>query len=258
MNARRRVAFAVLAAAFVLAAPVVAGAADLTPLAPPTITAPGESAMVGDWVAVSGVADSGTVDVEIVSASLSTTASVDASGAFSKSVPVPYGPSVISVRASNADTQSVAVLRTVWNLGGPPEYGAYVLVDKSDFFLYVIRWGAVTARFPIAIGMPRAPTKVGTFYLGRPMRGGGGWGVLRMPLRKLKWVRTRVTVHVGRRHVRRWVRRIKFVRTSYFIHGTNDPASIGTWASLGCVRMYNWDVVALAGMTGIEPVVIRQ
>jgi lipoprotein-anchoring transpeptidase ErfK/SrfK len=31
----------------------------------------------------------------------------------------------------------------------------------------------------------------------------------------------------------------------YAIHGTNRPSSIGTWASYGCIRMYNQDVVDL-------------
>lgn len=32
----------------------------------------------------------------------------------------------------------------------------------------------------------------------------------------------------------------------YRIHGTNDPKSIGTYASSGCIRMYNKDVEKLA------------
>jgi lipoprotein-anchoring transpeptidase ErfK/SrfK len=31
----------------------------------------------------------------------------------------------------------------------------------------------------------------------------------------------------------------------YAIHGTNNPASIGTYASYGCIRMYNKDVLDL-------------
>ncbi len=31
----------------------------------------------------------------------------------------------------------------------------------------------------------------------------------------------------------------------YAIHGTNRPSSVGTWASYGCIRMYNQDVVDL-------------
>lgn len=37
----------------------------------------------------------------------------------------------------------------------------------------------------------------------------------------------------------------------YRIHGTNDPKSIGTAASSGCIRMHNGHVVHLASMAGV-------
>ena len=37
----------------------------------------------------------------------------------------------------------------------------------------------------------------------------------------------------------------------YRIHGTNDPSSIGTDASSGCIRMHNGDVLHLAKMAGV-------
>lgn len=39
--------------------------------------------------------------------------------------------------------------------------------------------------------------------------------------------------------------------TLYRIHGTNDPKSIGTAASSGCIRMYNGHVVHLSSMAGV-------
>ena len=36
--------------------------------------------------------------------------------------------------------------------------------------------------------------------------------------------------------------------TLYRIHGTNEPSSIGSAASSGCIRMHNEHVVHLAGM----------
>ena len=45
----------------------------------------------------------------------------------------------------------------------------------------------------------------------------------------------------------------------YAIHGTNRPDSIGTFASYGCIRMYNQDIVDLFERVGVgtEVVVIR-
>jgi lipoprotein-anchoring transpeptidase ErfK/SrfK len=37
----------------------------------------------------------------------------------------------------------------------------------------------------------------------------------------------------------------------YAIHGTNRPESIGTYASYGCVRMFNEDIIDLFGRVGL-------
>jgi L,D-transpeptidase ErfK/SrfK len=37
----------------------------------------------------------------------------------------------------------------------------------------------------------------------------------------------------------------RWVFTAYGIHGTNQPWVIGTMASHGCIRMYNWDILEL-------------
>ncbi|WP_425531975.1 L,D-transpeptidase [Ancylobacter koreensis] len=43
----------------------------------------------------------------------------------------------------------------------------------------------------------------------------------------------------------------------YAIHGTNRPKSIGTYASYGCVRMHNDDIIDLFGRVGVgTPVVM--
>jgi lipoprotein-anchoring transpeptidase ErfK/SrfK len=44
----------------------------------------------------------------------------------------------------------------------------------------------------------------------------------------------------------------------YAIHGTNRPTSIGTYASAGCVRMLNEDVLELFERVSIgTPVVVQ-
>ena len=42
----------------------------------------------------------------------------------------------------------------------------------------------------------------------------------------------------------------------YAIHGTNNPKSIGTFASYGCVRMLNDDIVDLYGRVGVGTQVV--
>jgi lipoprotein-anchoring transpeptidase ErfK/SrfK len=46
---------------------------------------------------------------------------------------------------------------------------------------------------------------------------------------------------------------------NYAIHGTNNPASVGTFVSHGCIRMHNADILDLYGRThiGAEVFVLR-
>lgn len=48
-------------------------------------------------------------------------------------------------------------------------------------------------------------------------------------------------------------------RGEYAIHGTNQPGSIGTYASYGCIRMHNQDVVDLFARVQVgTPVVVTR
>lgn len=43
----------------------------------------------------------------------------------------------------------------------------------------------------------------------------------------------------------------------YAIHGTNRPDSIGTWASYGCVRMHNRDIIELFDRVAVgAPIIV--
>jgi lipoprotein-anchoring transpeptidase ErfK/SrfK len=49
------------------------------------------------------------------------------------------------------------------------------------------------------------------------------------------------------------------VNGNYAIHGTNNPGSVGSFVSHGCIRMYNADVLDLYRRThiGTEVFVLR-
>ena len=149
-------------------------------------------------------------------------------GSLSASGSLPYGHFSLRVASENASGSASSAGVPVYNLGSTPTYAKYVLVDKSDLMLYLVKSGVVVQASPVAIGMPGTPTRTGSFRLGKYQnrRRSSPWGVRRLPLQK--------RVH------RRWR------GTSYYIHGTNDSSSIGTRASHGCVRMYNRDVLRLS------------
>ena len=134
-----------------------------------------------------------------------------------------YRTNTVEVVGVNAWGTSKPNVRQVQYLGPVPTSTRFVLIDKSELNLYFVDHRALVRVYPIAIGMWDTPTPSGYFTLGVPMRSpSAAWGPFRMPLMK------------GRRG--------QYRLTSYYIHGTNDPDSIGTMASHGCIRMYNWQL----------------
>lgn len=102
-----------------------------------------------------------------------------------------------------------------------------IVIDKSEFRLYLVKNDVLVAVYPVATGRPSMETpvrlwKVGAKYVTDPS---SVYGPRKMRL--YKWTGT------------------TFVSTGYLIHGTNQPWVIGTKASHGCIRLYNSDVLAL-------------
>jgi hypothetical protein len=143
-------------------------------------------------------------------------------------VRVPYGIESLRITASNGFGKSPrpSGARTVFSLGPlsalPKKRASYVLVDKRSMTLYDVRHNLVVNHYDIAIGTPSTPTPNGYFRLGGPQRAVGSWGVLRRPLYSFS--------------------RTKSWPSGFYIHGTDAPWDIGTWASHGCVRLYNWAI----------------
>jgi hypothetical protein len=107
-------------------------------------------------------------------------------------------------------------------------WSTYILIDKSDFRLYWIQNGRLVKMYPIAHGAeygwtPNATWRVGAKYITDP---DSVYGPRKMRLYRL--------MPDG-----------SFVWTAYGIHGTNEPWVIGTMASHGCIRLYNWDILEL-------------
>jgi hypothetical protein len=139
---------------------------------------------------------------------------------------VPYGVERIRLTARNGFGSSPpSAARALYNLGPQarlPKRNRYLLVDKRSMTLYDVRRNHVLRHFDIAIGIPSAPTPNGYFKLGGARPASGAWGVLRRPLYRFGGSK-------------RWA-------SGFYIHGTDAPWDIGTWASHGCVRIYNWAI----------------
>lgn len=99
-----------------------------------------------------------------------------------------------------------------------------IVVNISAKTLTVYRNGSIFREFLVATGKPSTPTPVGSFtVVNKQIDPGGPYGT-------------------------RW---LGLSERGYGIHGTNDPSSIGTAASNGCIRMYNEDIEALFSITNV-------
>ena len=94
-----------------------------------------------------------------------------------------------------------------------------LVVDTDALSLTVLVDGEPYQQYPVAVGRPSLPTPHGDFTIKAKEIWGGGFGA--------RWMQLSIPWGV------------------YGIHGTNNPASIGTRASHGCIRMYNRHVIEL-------------
>lgn len=99
-----------------------------------------------------------------------------------------------------------------------------IIVDLSDRQLYLLDGNTVVRGFPVGIGKMLTATPLGEYtIINKHPNPGGPFGAFWMGLSK----------------------------PHYGIHGTNNPSSIGHEVSKGCIRMYNEDVLELAGIVPI-------
>jgi len=120
-----------------------------------------------------------------------------------------------------------------------------ILVDKSMFRMWILYEGTPFKTYPITIGAPNKETPVAKFVMGGKNPNPAWWpppdvkisgkapvpyGDPQNPLGKW-WISLEHDIHHG-----------------IGIHGTNDPGSIGSKASNGCVRMLNEEVVEVAAL----------
>lgn len=99
-----------------------------------------------------------------------------------------------------------------------------IIVNIGAKRLTVYKNGSIFREYIVATGKEETPTPVGVFeVVNKEIDPGGPYGT-------------------------RW---LGLSAKGYGIHGTNNPASIGTAASNGCIRMYNEDIEALFDITAV-------
>ena len=118
--------------------------------------------------------------------------------------------------------------------------GMRIEVSRSERELRVIRDGEVVHTYGIAVGRPSHPTPSGHFRSGDI-----DWNPQWVPP-PTDWARNKHYEPPGAPSNPMQGVKIYFLAPYYFIHGTNNPGSIGSAASHGCIRMTEEDAVSLA------------
>lgn len=95
-----------------------------------------------------------------------------------------------------------------------PYYDVCLLIDTFNMSLTVFSKGESIRKYPVAVGKPSSETPVGVWkVIDKSALPGTGTGT--------RWMR--LNIPCG----------------NFGVHGTNNPSSIGTYASGGCVRLHN-------------------
>ncbi len=130
-------------------------------------------------------------------------------------------------------------LRRVINYSGSEKPGT-VIIDTPDKFLYLVEPGGKAVRYGIGVGRPGFTwSGVKTVSLKRE------WPDWRPPAEMLKRRPDLPSFMAGGPSNPLGARALYLGSTLYRIHGSNEPWTIGTQVSSGCIRMRNEDVIDL-------------
>jgi lipoprotein-anchoring transpeptidase ErfK/SrfK len=144
-----------------------------------------------------------------------------------------------------------APLRRQFVLYPSNEPSGTIIIDTAHTFLYLTLGHGKALRYGIGVG-----------------RKGFTWSGVERISRKSEWPDWIPPAEMIARqpYLPRWVgggpgnplgaRALYLGGTDYRIHGTNNPASIGTQVSSGCIRMRNGDVIDLYGRVAVGTKVV--
>lgn len=116
-----------------------------------------------------------------------------------------------------------------------------IVIRSSERRLYLVNGDGSAVRYPVAVGKP------GKQWFGWRQIDGKYVAPAWSPPDEVKRDNPRLpnVIPGGSPHNPMGLRALTLNGGEYAIHGTNMPNSVGTYASYGCIRMYNGDIVDL-------------
>lgn len=130
-----------------------------------------------------------------------------------------------------------------------------IVVRTSERRLYFVLGNGTAIRYPVAVG------KAGKQWQGYARIDGKHVEPAWSPPAEVRRDNPRLpdVIPGGSPKNPMGARALTLDRDEYAIHGTNRPDSIGTYASYGCIRMYNRDIVDLFNRVRVgTPVVVAR
>ena len=130
-----------------------------------------------------------------------------------------------------------------------------VVVRTAERRLYLVLGNGAALSYPVAVGKP------GKQWFGTAVIDGKHVRPAWAPPREVKRDNPRLPnlIPGGAPNNPMGVAALTLSGGEYAIHGTNRPGSIGTYASYGCIRMFNHDIVDLFQRVSVgTPVVVTR
>lgn len=157
------------------------------------------------------------------------------------------GPKKKMASIENSGSKPIASASSPAKVGNPTGYGAgQIVIDQSSKKLYYTLSKNEAYVYPVAVGK-QGFKWTGTKKISREE----DWPDWRPPA-EMRQRKPNLPEYVAGGPKNPLGAKALYLGNSlYRIHGTNDPKSIGTDASSGCIRMYNGHVVHLASMAGV-------
>jgi lipoprotein-anchoring transpeptidase ErfK/SrfK len=150
----------------------------------------------------------------------------------------PYAASAPAVEAAHAPLDPQYLPQTVTYDG--PEKPGTIVIDTRGYFLYLVQPGGTARRYGIGVGRPGF-TWAGVKEISMKKE----WPDWRPPTEMLQRRPDLPTFMAGGPENPLGARAMYLGSTLYRIHGSNEPWTIGTAVSSGCIRMRNEDVIDL-------------
>ena len=130
-----------------------------------------------------------------------------------------------------------------------------IVISTRERSLYYVAGQGAAIRYPVAVGKP------GKQWFGQAAVDGKYVEPAWSPPAEVKRDNPRLpdVIAGGSPRNPMGARALTLNRGEYAIHGTNQPGSIGTYASYGCIRMHNPDIIDLYArvQVGTPVVVVR-